>query len=133
MKKISAALFLALAVSMTSCSTEKKEAAQTETKDAATQTAATSAELASTTINIPTAKCSSCANTISTALKGVDGVQDVKVDAEGKKAEVKYIAAKANLASLENAIAKAGYDANSTKRDQAAYDKLESCCKDGGH
>lgn len=131
MKKISAVLFLALAVSMTSCSTEKKEAAQTETKGAATQ--ATSAELASTTINIPTAKCSSCANTISTALKGVDGVQDVKVDAEGKKAEVKYIAAKANLASLENAIAKAGYDANSTKRDQAAYDKLESCCKDGAH
>ena len=81
------------------------------------------------TIDLPTAKCENCEKTITNAVQNVDGVTDVKVDAKNHVAKVQYIAAKTNVASLENTISKAGYTANKTQRNKAAYDKLDECCK----
>lgn len=87
-------------------------------------------ELAS--IKVESAVCNSCANTIEKALKKVDGVKSAKVDIDKKVATVKYVAAKATLAQLETAVSNAGYDANDMKRNKAAYDKLDDCCKIDG-
>ncbi|MBI3587514.1 MAG: heavy-metal-associated domain-containing protein [Ignavibacteriales bacterium] len=83
-------------------------------------------------IKVESAVCNSCANTIEKALKKVGGVKSAKVDIDKKVATVKYVATKANLSQLETAIANAGYDANDTTRNKAAYDKLDACCKIDG-
>lgn len=88
-------------------------------------------ELAS--IKVESAVCNSCANTIEKALKKVDGVKSVKVDIDKKVANVKYVAVKATLTQLETAISNVGYDANDMKRNKAAYDKLDDCCKIEGN
>lgn len=80
-------------------------------------------------ISVPTVQCGSCQNNIEGALQEVEGVKSAKVDLEAKIALVSYEVQKADLAALENAIAMAGYDANSTKRDSAAYAELDACCK----
>jgi copper chaperone CopZ len=82
-----------------------------------------------TTISIPTAQCENCEKTITNAVKGVDGVTDVQVDAKSHTAKVQYIAAKTDVHALENSISKAGYTANTLKRDSAAYEQLDDCCK----
>ncbi|HET7153414.1 MAG TPA: heavy-metal-associated domain-containing protein, partial [Candidatus Kapabacteria bacterium] len=87
------------------------------------------AQTVSTMINLPTMKCDNCAETITNAVQKLDGVQDVKVDVGTKTAEVHYIAAKLDQKKIEDAIANAGYDANSTKRNDEAYNNLKECCK----
>lgn len=87
------------------------------------------------TINVPTIQCNSCASNIEKALQGLEGVKSAKVNVGKKVAAVSFDEGKLKLADLENAIAAAGYDANETKREAAAYDKLDACCKvpeDGG-
>ncbi len=90
---------------------------------------AAAVETTSATIEVKTARCESCAKTITKALDAVDGVKKVSVDLDKKVAFVEYLPAKTNLASLETAISKAGYDANSTKRDDIAYHSLDACCQ----
>lgn len=80
-------------------------------------------------IQVPTIVCNSCASTITKAMKKVDGVKTVKVDLKKKTATVSFAMSKASLKEIEEAIANAGYDANDTKRNQAAYEKLDDCCK----
>ncbi|MBM4161855.1 MAG: heavy-metal-associated domain-containing protein [Ignavibacteria bacterium] len=93
------------------------------------QTKKTESDLQTVMIKVPTVVCNSCAKTISSAVKKVEGVKSVSVDAEKKVAMVKYNPTKATLASLEKAIADAGYNANDTKRNQEAYEKISECCK----
>jgi copper chaperone CopZ len=94
------------------------------------QKARTSAtKIDTTVITVPTVVCSSCVRTITKALKNVDGVKSTKIDLEKKTATVSYVSTKTTLSKIEKAIANAGYDANSTKRDPAAYEKLDACCK----
>jgi copper chaperone CopZ len=87
------------------------------------------APLETTIVKVPTVVCNSCVSTLTKALKKVDGVKSTKIDLEKKTATVTYASAKTSLSKIESAIAKAGYDANSTKRDPAAYEKLDACCK----
>jgi copper chaperone CopZ len=82
-----------------------------------------------TMINVPTIVCNSCISTITKALKKVDGVKSTKIDLKMKIATVTYASTKTSLSKIEKAIANAGYDANNTKRDPAAYEKLDACCK----
>ncbi|MCI0708279.1 MAG: heavy-metal-associated domain-containing protein [Ignavibacteriae bacterium] len=82
-------------------------------------------------IKVESAVCGTCGNTITDALKKVDGVQEASVDIEKKIATVKYASDKADLPKLEKAISDAGYDANDTKANPEAYDKLDECCKIG--
>jgi copper chaperone CopZ len=87
------------------------------------------AQVLTTIIKVPTIVCGSCVTTVTKALKNVDGVKTAKVDLKKKTATVKYTSAKVTLEKLENAIADAGYDANSVKRNPEAYEKLDACCK----
>ena len=80
-------------------------------------------------IKLPTIQCGMCVKTITKALTGVEGVEKVDVNLEGKTVKVTYQPNKASMAKLEQAVSKAGYDANATKADAKAYAKLAACCK----
>jgi len=80
-------------------------------------------------ISLPSIQCGMCERTIEKALNKVDGIVDVNVDVENKKATVTYDDTKADLPAIEKAITSAGYDANDKKADETAYKKLNSCCK----
>ena len=80
-------------------------------------------------INLPTIKCKTCVKTIEETLSTVDGIQSGAVNLEQKTASVTFIPAKLTLHDIETVISKAGYDANSIKRDSAGYENLPPCCK----
>ncbi len=80
-------------------------------------------------IKLPTMQCTMCSNKISKALEGVDGVKMVEVDEKRKQAKVTYLPGKTNVAQLELAVSKAGYDANNTKADPKAQKDLAACCQ----
>jgi mercuric ion binding protein len=81
------------------------------------------------TIQLPTLKCKTCVKTINTALASVDGIENSEINLEKKSATVKFISAKLDIGKIELAISKAGYDANTVKRDSTAYENLAECCK----
>lgn len=81
------------------------------------------------TIQLPTIQCDQCKKNITKALKKVDGVNDFKIDVDGKVMTVAFDNSKTDLAKVENAITAAGYDANDKKADPVAYEKLDDCCK----
>lgn len=83
------------------------------------------------TISVPHMQCGMCEMTISKRLKKVDGVTEVEADAEANTVVVTYDPAKVRLATLEKAIAEAGYDAGNTETTAAAQAKLHGCCKPG--
>ena len=80
-------------------------------------------------IKLPTVQCGTCTNTVSKALKEVDGVVEVDVNLEKKTARVTYMSDRVSVTKLEQTVAKAGYAANSAKADPGAYAKLPGCCK----
>ena len=81
------------------------------------------------TINLPTLKCNTCVATVKRALTSMDGVEGAEVDLQAKNVTVHYLAAKLNIGGIETGISKAGYDANTVKRDSTAYENLPECCK----
>lgn len=119
-------LTLALSLALVACNKPESEQAA-KTNGETPQLAA--AGMTQTDIKVPTMQCGSCANHVEEALKGVDGVSTIKVDLETKVAQVNFDPAKTTLAAMEKAISMAGYDANDTKRDSAAYAELDACCK----
>lgn len=90
-------------------------------------------EATTTEVKLPTMQCGSCEQTISTAVKKVEGVQGIKIDAKTKTATVTFTGDNATVSKIEQAIVKSGYAANDKKADPEAYEKLASCCKVGGH
>jgi periplasmic mercuric ion binding protein len=90
-------------------------------------------EATNTVVKLPTLQCGSCEQTVSTVLKAVEGVKDVKVDLKNKTAQVTFVANQATVATIEDAVVNAGYAANDKKADAKAYEKLPDCCKVGGH
>lgn len=90
-------------------------------------------EATKTEVKLPTIQCGACEHTISTALKGVDGVKDVKIDLKKKTAEVTFAANQATVSKIETTIVNAGYAANDKKADAKAYANLPDCCKVEGH
>ena len=88
--------------------------------------------LQTVTISSKSMVCATCAKNIEKAVYAVEGVKSVNVDLKQKSVEVKFVPAQTNLQTIEVAITDAGYDADDKKRDAAAYDKLDSCCKIDG-
>lgn len=88
------------------------------------QTEASVAEM-----TLPTMQCDSCVDTVSKALKKVDGVENVAIDLKAKMAKVTFEKGKTNVAALEQAVVKAGYAANDKAADPEAYANLAQCCK----
>jgi len=86
-----------------------------------------------TTVNTPTIVCNTCKKNVTSALKKLDGVEKISVDLKVKKVTVTYDDTKTNVDAIENAITSAGYDANDKKADHEAYERLDDCCKIGGH
>ena len=116
MKKL---MFILIAATFVFSACSKKE----EAKPAA------QAKFAHAMIKLPTMQCKSCAKTITKAASAVAGVKEVKVDLDSKVAHVNFDDSAVQLASIEKAISLAGYDANETKKDPAAYNDLDDCCK----
>ncbi len=80
-------------------------------------------------IKVPTAVCSMCRDTIVKTIKGVDGVQAVKPDME-KKVMLVTVENKDGIQSkIEQAVSKAGYQANNVKADPQAFASLPGCCR----
>ncbi|MCG3120957.1 MAG: hypothetical protein ALAOOOJD_03878 [bacterium] len=119
-------LTLALGLALMACNKPEQEQAAKANGDTPQLTAG---NVTQTTIKVPTIQCGSCVSHVEEALKGVDGVSTIKVNLETKIAEVNFDPVKTNLAAMEKAISMAGYDANDTKSDPAAYAELDACCK----
>ncbi|MCL6593339.1 MAG: copper ion binding protein [Alicyclobacillus sp.] len=62
------------------------------------------------TIPVKGMTCSGCVNSVTKALKGVEGVQEAIVDLQGQKATVTFDESKTSVAKLKEAIEDAGYD-----------------------
>lgn len=80
-------------------------------------------------ISLPTIQCGMCKKTIEKVVKKVEGVTKISVNMESKIATVTFDDTVTSITAIENAINKAGYDANEKKADKNAYDKLDECCK----
>jgi mercuric ion binding protein len=72
---------------------------------------ASAAEPARVTLDIPDMNCALCPVTVSTALKRVPGVIDVRAELATRSAQVRYDPAKVAPAQLERAVTEAGYPA----------------------
>ena len=74
-------------------------------------------------------QCEMCKTKIVKAVKSCEGIKKVKYNDTDKSVWVLYQYEKTNPAKIKEAISKAGYDADDTKADKAAYDALPPCCK----
>ena len=81
-------------------------------------------------IKLPSIQCNRCVAHVESALRELEGVSDVTVSLANKTATLSFQGNERSFNGLEEAIAAAGYDANEQKRDLAAYDKLDACCKE---
>lgn len=84
-------------------------------------------------IKLPTMQCSMCKKTIEKEVKKLDGVNNVDVVVKEKVAKVTYDKTKTDVNSIESVIVSAGYQANDKPANIEAYEKLDDCCKIGGH
>ncbi len=73
--------------------------------------------------------CEMCKETIETTAKSVEGVTMASWDLEKKELHLNFDPNKTSVDAVSKAIAKAGYDTDKDKADQAAYDNLPACCK----
>jgi mercuric ion binding protein len=85
------------------------------------------------TIALPTLQCGMCKKTIESKVNGVEGITSITVNVDEKTATVEFDAEIITLEGVEQAISKAGYDANETKADKRAQRKLHACCQPGAH
>lgn len=60
-------------------------------------------------LNVPDVDCDHCVHTVTTALKELAGVDEVKVDLPTKQVDVRYDAAQVNEQQLRAALDEAGY------------------------
>ena len=81
------------------------------------------------TIQLPTLKCKTCVATVKRTLSGIDGIENTEINLDQKSAVVSFLPARMTVEKIERTISNAGYDANSVRRDSAAYEALPECCK----
>lgn len=75
-------------------------------------------------------RCESCGMNINNTIKEiVSGVSKVRIDPSNHTIMVTYKTEKTNPAEIRNAIAAAGFDADSVKASPDGYAKLDACCK----
>jgi periplasmic mercuric ion binding protein len=80
-------------------------------------------------IKVPTLVCDMCSGAIVKAIQGVEGVKTVKPDMDKKVMRV-TVEDKAGIQEkIEQAISKAGYQANNIKADPKAFANLPGCCQ----
>ncbi len=75
--------------------------------------------------------CDMCKVSIERALLKLQGVQTAELDLVTKKVNIRYDADQLSVATLRQAIAAVGYDADEVTARPKAYDSLAACCKKG--
>ena len=70
-----------------------------------------------------------CSNNIHNGLSSLKGVKAIKIDIETQLIEVKYNSKKVDVKTIEESIAKIGYDANDTPALKESYSNLPYCCQ----
>jgi len=73
-------------------------------------------------------ECGTCKKKIESAAKKAGATYAVW-NVDTKQLTVKYTSSSTNTAKIEQAIANAGYDTPGFKATEAAYNKLDDCCK----
>lgn len=73
--------------------------------------------------------CGMCRRTIETAAKGVTGVQSAVWNSDTHQFTVVFAPAQTGVNKVHQAIAAAGYDTDTTKGNDAAYNELPGCCQ----
>jgi periplasmic mercuric ion binding protein len=86
-----------------------------------------SAQTKSETIKVA-GECGMCKNKIEKAAKGA-GASYANWDVDNKVLTVKYNSTSSNSAKIQKAVAAVGYDTETNKATEEAYNKLHSCCK----
>jgi copper chaperone CopZ len=86
-------------------------------------------EYATETITVETIKCQMCVATVQRAALQVTGVEGIRIDFDRKIATVSFNSDLTSLQDIELAIAKSGFHANDTRRDEEVYATLPDCCK----
>ena len=66
--------------------------------------------MTTTTLPVKGMTCGGCVNSVTKALKGVEGVHDVEVSLEKHQATVTFDEAKVSTDQLKEAVEDAGYD-----------------------
>jgi cation transport ATPase len=77
--------------------------------------------------------CDECKERIEHDLSFTKGVKSNVVNLDTKEVTVVYNAEKTDPQKIRIAITKIGYDADSLKADQKAFNKLPLCCRETGH
>lgn len=75
------------------------------------------------------AQCGMCKTRIENGLAYESGIKNVSLDLETKVLTVIYNPKKTNPDNIRTLINNLGYDADDTKANKEAYDKLPACCK----
>jgi copper chaperone CopZ len=73
--------------------------------------------------------CGMCKKTIEKSLKNVDGVEKANWDKETKIMVVTYDSSIIGLKEIKQKIADVGYDTDSTRATDEAYNNLHGCCQ----
>lgn len=82
------------------------------------------------TIKINTSgQCSMCKERIEKALVFEKGIKNADYDIETAVVTIKYNTTKTTPDKIKKVINLCGYDADDSKADEAAYQKLPNCCK----
>lgn len=79
------------------------------------------------------ALCDECKERIEHDLSFQKGVKSNVVNLDTKEVTVVYNSAKTDPQKIRVAITKIGYDADTLKADQKAFNKLPLCCREPGH
>ena len=79
-----------------------------------------------------TAESGKCKKAIEKAINRLDGIKSAVLDVDSRMFTVKFENAEIDLSKIKTVINKAGYDADETKAEPKAYDKLPECCKVDG-
>ena len=73
--------------------------------------------------------CGMCKETIEGTLNGMNGVSFANWDKESQSLKVRFDSLKLSLDDLKVELAKVGYDSETHKATDEAYENLHSCCK----
>jgi mercuric ion binding protein len=112
------------------CCTKGDKASCAKTKAASS---ATSLKVSNTTDQVATFKvygvCGMCKRTIENALADVEGVSSADWNLDAKMLTVAYNNETIDLDAIKSKVAAAGYDSDTHRASDEAYDQLHACCK----
>jgi len=80
-----------------------------------------------------TAQCNMCKKKIEEQVKSITGVEKAVLAVGNGIIKVQYNPNTTNADNIRKAIAAIGYNADSFKANDDAYNNLPACCKVGGH